>query len=68
MITLIGFVVADYFLIDFVNSAFDKFWIKVFNFVFALFQLLSYIAVGVSNPGIVLQENLPSEETQEGEG
>jgi hypothetical protein len=64
---LVCFLVADYFLIVMVNSAFDIIWIKLLNVVFALAQLFSYLLVAVSNPGIELAENVPFEDTQEGE-
>jgi hypothetical protein len=34
--------------------------LKAGNFLFVVIQVLSYLAVAVSNPGIVLEENLPS--------
>jgi uncharacterized membrane protein len=37
-----------------VNEAFDKFWIKILNVVIVITQQLSYLMVGVSNPGIAL--------------
>jgi hypothetical protein len=54
--------IADIFLVNFVNDAFEKFWVKAFNISFAGLQLISYLLVGVSNPGIVLQEHIPVDE------
>lgn len=43
------------FLIVEVNAAFDSLWFKVLNGVFVVVQLLSYLNIAVSNPGIVLE-------------
>lgn len=50
-----AFLAAGVFLIVEVNAAFDSLWFKVLNGVFVVVQLLSYLNIAVSNPGIVLE-------------
>jgi len=57
------FAVAGFFLTAMVNEAFDELWIKILNVLVVLTQQLSYLMVGLSNPGVALPENLASEET-----
>jgi hypothetical protein len=59
------FAVAGFFLTAMVNEAFEKLWIKILNIAIVFTQQLSYLIVGLSNPGVVLPENLASEETNE---
>lgn len=52
---------ADYYLIGLVNAAFENIFIKIINFIFVAAQLLSYLLIAVSNPGVALESNMPSE-------
>jgi hypothetical protein len=51
---------AGIFLIVEVNTAFESLLFKLLNGLFVIVQLLSYLNVAVSNPGIVLDETLNS--------
>jgi len=55
------FAVAGFILTSMVNEAFDKLWIKILNIIVVFTQQLSYLMVGLSNPGVALPENLASE-------
>jgi len=61
----LAFLTAGVFLIVEVNTAFDSPWFKTLNCIFVIAQSLSYLNIAVSNPGIVLEETLNSEEREE---
>jgi uncharacterized membrane protein len=46
------FAVAGFILTSMVNEAFDKLWIKILNIIVVFTQQLSYLMVGLSNPGV----------------
>ena len=47
--------------------AFDGIIVRVFTITVVLVQLISYMVVAVSNPGIALEENMVSEGDDESE-
>jgi hypothetical protein len=51
----LAFLAAGAFLIVEVNAAFGSLWFKLLNGAFVVVQLLSYLNIAVSNPGIVLE-------------
>jgi hypothetical protein len=63
--SFLAFLAAGVFLIVEVNAAFESLWFKVLNCLFVLLQLLCYLNIAVSNPGIVLEETLNSEDKEE---
>jgi hypothetical protein len=51
----LAFLAAGVFLIAEVNAAVESLWFKLLNGAFVVAQLLSYLNIAVSNPGIVLE-------------
>ena len=63
----ICFLCAGIYLIIQVFVAFDGIIVRVFTITVVLVQLISYMVVAVSNPGIALDENMASEGDDESE-
>lgn len=60
-----SFLAAGIYLIISVNTAFENVWFKLTNALVVIVQLLSYLNVAVSNPGILLSNSIDITEEKE---
>ena len=60
-----SFLAAGIYLIVSVNTAFESIWFKLMNALVVILQLLSYLNVAVSNPGILLSNSIDITEEKE---
>lgn len=60
-----SFLAAGIYLIVSVNTAFENIWFKLLNALIVIVQLLSYLNVAVSNPGILLSNSIDITEEKE---